>query len=452
MNSANPFSKSLVTFTPDTFFGRRAEIEIILQGVCGVVPRSFVLHGNRTTGKTTLLSYLCQPEGLRRDNPNLWAENIPEKFGRLEFIYIDFYNITEDQALLFLWSNLVKNKSIIEALDSPSTPDKNISKRDAKASIQRICQDLNEHGFRLVICIDHFDKAYRSLDLDDEGFLRSLTKFTAFIYSTDKSLPGLRSRAQATSPLYNILIPREIGLLSETEASHVILKPTQALQPAFNDDDAKFLSSLSGRHPYILTLACEYLFNIYQEYPDLQSLISQQPKTRQQIELEILSLPSIQEIFSYFWGDLALDYQSILIDIAQGKQLKDNQRSGINTLRKNGLVTINLSSQGQPAIFSPLFQMYILDQKTAGRKKIPAADLGLPNLDQKLLNFLRERPGQVCTFDELLSTVWGDPSMSKRRLDASIHRIRSKLKDVYQDDWEYIENVRGQGFKYVPAP
>ncbi|MBV9786671.1 MAG: response regulator transcription factor, partial [Chloroflexi bacterium] len=35
--------------------------------------------------------------------------------------------------------------------------------------------------------------------------------------------------------------------------------------------------------------------------------------------------------------------------------------------------------------------------------------------------------------------------------EAAIHRIRNKIQDL-DPAWDYIQNVRGQGYQYVPKP
>jgi DNA-binding response OmpR family regulator len=60
----------------------------------------------------------------------------------------------------------------------------------------------------------------------------------------------------------------------------------------------------------------------------------------------------------------------------------------------------------------------------------------------------------VCTFEELLAEIWGtaDIPAHKRKLEAAIHRVRTRIQEVDGSGWKYIENVRGKGYRYVPRP
>jgi len=456
----------LASSPPEFFFGRRSEVETILMGVCAEKPRSFVIHGRRTMGKTALLQYLCHPEGAPREYQSLLGKFGSPGSNRLEFIYIDFYQVNGEDAIIFLFANLLRNKRLSEASEIPYNVGTPPSKPEAKKAVEEICQWFFDQDTRLVICIDHFDRAYRSLSLEDDSYLRSLIKLQAFIYATDKSLPELRASAPNVSPLYNILMPRVIGLLNEKEAAEIMSAPglasqqkqgaamepaiIQTLQPAFNQDDNQFLRMITGLHPYLLVVACEHLFQIYTDTPALQGLLKPNKPMREQITREILILPAVQEILAFYWGELNPELQRILSEIAEARSDTNFDPGLINLLARKGLVKIDWTAGGQPSIFSELFRIYILENKAATRKELKPNTLDLPPIDQKLLQYFQARPNQTCSFEELLSNVWGDPETTKGSLDAAVHRLRRKLKDTSGKDWIFIENVRGEGFKYMP--
>ena len=76
----------------------------------------------------------------------------------------------------------------------------------------------------------------------------------------------------------------------------------------------------------------------------------------------------------------------------------------------------------------------------------------LAPLDARLFNYLQTRPNQVCTFEELFKAVWNDINTPKQTLEAAIHRLRKKIAVVEESNWEYIQNVRGKGYQYIPKP
>ena len=77
-----------------------------------------------------------------------------------------------------------------------------------------------------------------------------------------------------------------------------------------------------------------------------------------------------------------------------------------------------------------------------GEKQI---DLTLKEFE--LLRYLMENRGHVLTRDQLLNSVWGiDYAGETRTVDVHIRHLRQKLSLGGEDD-EYIETIRGKGYK-----
>lgn len=452
---SNPFSQLLVAFVPDRFFGRRADIEPILYGVSASEPRSFAIHGLKTIGKTTLLKYLGEPRGALTKYAPLLIEYGPGRTNELAFRYIDFYNIENNAVLPKLYKELVEAKEIREILDSDFvTPlETDADKSTTKAALQKVLQALRNENVRLVICLDHFDKAFRSMAYEDDVFLRNLTKDHAFIIASEKSLSELRQDPFKTSPLINVLIPRNIGLLTETEARELIETPAQQIECPFAAVEADFLLQMAGRQPYLLTISCEFLFNLRAQHPAMTTLLANDESVRQQIMLQLEALPIVTELFLFSWNQLQEYERNTLAKVAGGDPLdREKDHLALKSLSQKALIDENLQP-GKYRIFSELFCNYVRQQRqprrTGGVEEI-ASDL--TPLDRKLFEYFLAHPNQVCTFEELLTNVWGDPTLSKRGLEAAIHRLRTKMQDVEMTDWDYIQNVRGKGYQYTPKP
>ena len=64
----------------------------------------------------------------------------------------------------------------------------------------------------------------------------------------------------------------------------------------------------------------------------------------------------------------------------------------------------------------------------------------------KLLCLLTGRSGEVQTRETLLRDVWGyAPTLDTRTVDTTMQRLRAKLGQAA----EYLETVRGVGYRYV---
>lgn len=453
---SNPFSPLLVTFRPDRFFGRRSDIELILYGISAPEPRSFAVHGLKTIGKTTLLKYLGEPRGALTQYASLLLEYGPGRTGQLVFKRIDFYNITGSEVLPTLYKALIGSKEIYESLATDLITDlpEGADKSAIKTALLKILPALRTEHVRLVICLDHFDKAFQSMAYEDDVFLRNLTQDHAFIIATEKSLVELRKNIFRTSPLINVLISRNIGLLTEPEARELIETPAREVEPPLTEVEVTSLMQMAGRQPYLLIIACEFFFNLRVQYPELRSIPATEERVRSQLLLQMEALPAVTELFRFFWGQVIEEYeQNTLLKIATGGPLdEENDSLALKSLSQKALIEEDLEAGNYP-LFSELFRNYLRQQRQPRRSGgIEAIASSLSPLDRKLLEYFLARPDQVCTFEELLTEVWGDPTQSKRALEAAVHRLRTKFQDVEMTDWEYIQNIRGIGYQYTPKP
>lgn len=65
----------------------------------------------------------------------------------------------------------------------------------------------------------------------------------------------------------------------------------------------------------------------------------------------------------------------------------------------------------------------------------------------ELLQYMMENRGHVFSRDQLLNNVWGiEYAGETRTVDVHIRHLRQKLSDGENDD-NYIENIRGKGYK-----
>ncbi|MBV9948137.1 MAG: response regulator transcription factor [Myxococcales bacterium] len=85
----------------------------------------------------------------------------------------------------------------------------------------------------------------------------------------------------------------------------------------------------------------------------------------------------------------------------------------------------------------------------AHRVWVAGAEIALTSLEFKLLLTLYERKNRVQTRSVLLNDIWGiEADITTRTVDTHVKRLREKLKGVGQ----YIETVRGVGYRFTEAP
>jgi two-component system phosphate regulon response regulator PhoB len=76
-------------------------------------------------------------------------------------------------------------------------------------------------------------------------------------------------------------------------------------------------------------------------------------------------------------------------------------------------------------------------------------EVHLTNLEFDLLSTFIRRRGRVQSRDTLLNDVWGlNAAVTTRTVDTHVRRLREKLGDI----GDYIETVRGIGYRFIEAP
>jgi DNA-binding response OmpR family regulator len=68
----------------------------------------------------------------------------------------------------------------------------------------------------------------------------------------------------------------------------------------------------------------------------------------------------------------------------------------------------------------------------------------------RLLEFLYDNEGKVCSRDEVVQAVWPDvveEGVTEQAIDALARRLRERLNEL-DSDHQYIVTVRGHGFKF----
>jgi len=446
-NLSNPYSRMLLSATPDFFFGRHADIETILHGISSAQSSSFSIQGIRMIGKTTLLKYLSDPNAALHHYPSAFLDYGPNQRGELIFQYIDFYDRQGHQVIDSLFAALLNNQRIRNLL--PSLDELENNSHDVarlKSAIVDVQTRLLAKGARLIICLDHFGKAFSSMEYDTDLFLRSLTPDSSLIIATEKSLSELRIDILTSSPLVTILTPRLIGLLFKKEAKDLISSPLKKTGVDFTEQEVDYILQIAGYHPYLLTLVCEFWFNLHLRYlEDKKSFFDADLQER--MKFQLASLPAILELFRLIWSHLDADEQNVLSEVARGLESED--KFILNKLAHKSLVVANFTT-GQYSLFAEVFRILVLQQHPTLSQDNDKYIRDLPELDKNLLLYLTERPGQLCTFDELLKNVWGDTATSKRALEAAVYRLRVRFQDTAGRDWDYIQNVRGKGYIYKP--
>jgi len=447
----NPYSMMRAAFEPTHFYGRRREVGSIVLGINADPPSSVLIMGFKLIGKTTLWRYLAHEEGARKEFPSLWVRYEPEGPNKVVFVYVDFYRFTGNFFPL-IYDKVVEDETIKLVGGISSRMEQAESMESAVEGLKELFKRLQEENITPVICLDHFDEVVRGMDQEAESSLVKLKKLAPFIIILENSPAELNPRIQAIekSPLFADMNTYTLGLLTQDEARQLILEPlkeVEGTEVVFTDAEIDFLLEKVGRHPYLLILACEWLFELYRSYPDVR--VGKDEKLDQRIAEDLFWEESIKVVFTTFWKRLSDSEQVALHKVANADfEGLEKMQETLASLKHKGLIERNLM-EGTYKVFSELFREFV--KRVYERPMI--VDIHqfrdkLAPLDRKLFDYLYSHAGQVCELEELYREAWTG-SAKKGALAASISRIRAKLRDTFGPEWGYIRTVRGKGYQLV---
>lgn len=454
----NPFSRIQAEKSPHLFFGQEGLLLSIIQGISSQEPRSYAIEGLKTFGKTTLLYFLKHPEGaLKRYQDALmtFGHKEDEKF---LFLYTDFYKVLGADLLPMLYQRAAEDPFIYEVARDVIEESTQKETETVQWRLRRLLNELHRCNVRLVVLLDHLDKSFESMDFETDIFLRSLTHHHAFIVATEENLNQLRRDSLRTSPLINVLLPRRLGTLTDAEARKMIAQLLLSQdQVMFSQAEEDFILTASGMQPFLIAIIGEYFYDLHLQYSEVKDFMSS-PGFREQVSYQLIEHPAVEQVFSYFWQELDTDSQWVLSELSKSEKEKDAVDPRIiSKLIQRGVTKVDILT-GENRIYADLFKLYVHQQVSATlpaqsqppeRRGINGIVGELSTIDRKLYEYLVNNPNRVLTFDELREFVWGSTKASKSALEASVHRLRTRIKDVEGQDRDYIQNVRGKGFIFL---
>lgn len=428
LDLSNPYTYYLRS--PRRLFGRRRILREILEGILrndGEPPESCSIRGPRAIGKTTLLRFLGEmietpellvPYGL---DPGLVQERPVRAY------YVDLYQISSDRLA----------KQVMEQIGETWAEDQWEALLHLPPSPRR------------VLLLDHCDEAMRTMEREHARRLRELTARHVLIIATERDLADLMSRREVLSLLVQVLRPYRLGLLAREEAEELFRQPAREVEIELEPEVVDFFIRALGRHPYLLLLGGEALFDWLQD-PERRSRLRADPRLQEEARFRIRMHPAVQDFFDYIWKSISEEERNALGRVLEGQSILPRQR-----LRLEQAALIEGGEEGL-RIFSELFAEEARERLQAPQRPRLEEQLPtLPGLEGQLLKYLRERPGRLCTYTELVHVLWGPQTKTeekKRALDALIYRVRQRIREATGSHWEYIRNVRGKGYVFTPPP
>jgi hypothetical protein len=363
----NPFRFGNPVVDQGNFFGRKSEIQTIINRLLSSAHESTSLVGDSRMGNTSLLKYLAQPEitchfGLDPD--------------RYLLVYIDFQsqaNLSQD----LFWKRVLT--SIYRSAHNPEIKKlagefRKLEKYDL-FDLEDFFYELSDLGIIIVLLMDEFEYITQStqLSVDFFGVLRSLAIHTdlALVTATRHEMSDLcHSDEIKGSPFFNIFATVLLGPFSPEDSDQMLEAYLTKSDLQFTQADKEYISSLGKGHPYFLQMAGYYWIE-----GKNQGLVSQQL-------LDFVFTKYCEESLSHLkwlWFNFDQEKKHLLKLIANQNddqnsdstnpesilQAKTHQTS-IDQLLKRGLIT---EIDNSYSITLPCMEKFILDENLSENNK-----------------------------------------------------------------------------------
>jgi hypothetical protein len=324
----NPFYQRSPIKDPADFYGRTAEVEIVLNSLKR--DQCVSLVGPRRIGKTSLLNYVSHPQVMTAHDlsPDCYMMVLIDCQGLGHFTPADLYELMLDETAHRL-ALAGRSPVLASAGDSPL----------GFAQFKQAIKGMEEAGLRLVYLLDEFELLVdnKNLDKDFFGGLRSIAEHYNVAYVTTTPIQlheiTLREGSVLGSPFFNIFRNLPLGLMPTEEARQLLTEPSDG---RFSQADVESLLRLAGPHPFFLQIAAYHMFDVRSREMD-----GKKPTLSDQAAYARVSARFTDEAdghFHHIWEHLTLAEKQMLDDILHDHTLANGQRDTLQSLENKCLV------------------------------------------------------------------------------------------------------------------
>jgi hypothetical protein len=312
-----------------------------------------------------------------------------------------------------------------------------------------LAQDLT-----LVLILDEFDDVFRNLPPWPFRQLRALYDAleAKLIYLTGTSYHLEQLRSGNDTYEFRELFHLNTSILrplSRDDAERLVTYLAEKQGVTVSPDNALAMIDLSGGHPGLL----ERVYTVLGAGgADLAGPLT--------ISVDALNQERpIQKECWRLWSELETEQDALRTLVSQGAQALDAEQRQV--LETKGLILVGAE---ETVIFSPVFAAFVKQELSSqsltmarglrcdfSTRQIWVDDhevtLQLSEPQRKLITFLYQKAGTVCTYDEIAVGVWGvGEGVSPGAIYELVKRVRQKV----EPDWKnprYIVTVPGRGYR-----
>ena len=249
----NPFTFGNPIKEPDRFYGHKAEIRQIINRLLSSAHESTSIVGERRIGKTSLLSYLSNPEvavGLGLE---------PDKFC---MVYVDFQGLTDITPQRF-WQRVLGKMAYSVCDKSMQTACMKLSQQANfdLFDLEDLFESISNKNLTTVLLMDEFEYVTQNPNFKGDFFggLRSLAIHhrVALVPATRRELVDLcHSEEIKGSPFFNIFVNVVLRPFTRQEVDELL---TGYTRDGLSKTEKDFVWNLGGGYPQFLQTAGYYL-------------------------------------------------------------------------------------------------------------------------------------------------------------------------------------------------
>jgi hypothetical protein len=451
-----------VNFTPSAFPEapvRAQDLVYIVDTLCH--NQCCAVVGPSNTGKSVLLKSLLQDEvrqacALEDGQPPI-------------MVFVDFLRPVDNELgfyellLRCINTELRRSKAdpaLVDAVRERHSKLLSATPMAARAlfdgALNALCLD---HGVRLVFVMDEFDPAFSALPAAPFQELRVLRDDVGerliLVTGTSRHLERIRSDA-GTSEFRELfdLHPCVLKPMSR-EDSRLLVAYVEAEQGTeLSDQRRAWAIDLSGGHTGLL----ERITHILIDAGDRLEA------SEQEVLAKLMDVWAIQEECRRLWEEIEEEERHGLLTLVGDGRLIEGARE-TQALISKGLIVEQAG--GSWEVFSPVFGAFVESLRAGpsggieynvetGQIFLDGRDISrnLSSEQYDLLAFLCQRPGIVCSRDEIAEAVWPEQSLegiTDAQMSQLVKRIRSKIEPDPRHP-RYLLTVRGRGFRVELHP
>lgn len=309
---------------PDRFIGREDVVRTLFSRIYN--GESTAIVGEPHIGKSSTLRYITHESIYQR-----WL-NKADVINT--FVVVDCHLLPESFRPPDIWEQILSHTETAFADPAIQTQFDDVRRSNfGSFRLKRLFEMLNQQSQRVVLLFDEFDALLHNPNFNTAeffGVLRSLAVHAGSLAQiTFSRMPVSEMNRHShpinphASPFFNHLIELRLPPLSSPEINQLIDQALEGSGVRFEPKERGYLSRVSGRHPFLLQIACAALFDA----------ITQGASTRQRrIEIDRKIQQQASDHFADVWRHLKSDAQRALFLLAQGEMQQDGKRPAILSL------------------------------------------------------------------------------------------------------------------------